>query len=60
MCCRVSRTDALRDVSLALGAHGPEIFAVVGESGSGKSTLARLVLNSEHPDRGAVRFEGRD
>jgi peptide/nickel transport system ATP-binding protein len=54
------RTDALRDVSLALGAGGPEIFAVVGESGSGKSTLARLVLNSERPDSGTVRFEGKD
>ena len=54
------RTDALRDVSLALGAAGPEIFAVVGESGSGKSTLARLVLNSERPDSGTVRFEGKD
>jgi oligopeptide/dipeptide ABC transporter ATP-binding protein len=54
------RTDALRDVSLALGARGPEIFAVVGESGSGKSTLARLVLNSESPDSGTVCFEGHD
>jgi peptide/nickel transport system ATP-binding protein len=54
------RTDALRDVSLGLGAGGPEIFAVVGESGSGKSTLARLILNSERPDVGTVRFEGQD
>jgi ABC-type microcin C transport system duplicated ATPase subunit YejF len=37
-----------------------ETLAVVGESGSGKTTLARLLLRLIDPDRGAVRFRGRD
>jgi len=51
---------AVQDVSFALDAEKPEIFAIVGESGSGKSTLARMILGSEAPTSGALRFRGRN
>jgi peptide/nickel transport system ATP-binding protein/oligopeptide transport system ATP-binding protein len=35
-------------------------LALVGESGCGKSTVSRLVLRLIEPDKGKVRFEGRD
>lgn len=51
---------AVNDVSFALAAGKPEIFAIVGESGSGKSTLAKMVLGNELPSTGALRFDGTD
>ena len=33
--------------------------AVVGPSGSGKSTLLRIIAGFEFPDRGIVRFDGK-
>jgi oligopeptide/dipeptide ABC transporter ATP-binding protein len=37
-----------------------ETLALVGESGCGKSTVSRLALRLIEPDRGDIRFEGRD
>jgi phospholipid/cholesterol/gamma-HCH transport system ATP-binding protein len=37
-----------------------EVFGIVGGSGSGKSVLMRTVLGLHRPQRGAVRFLGRD
>jgi ABC-type bacteriocin/lantibiotic exporter with double-glycine peptidase domain len=37
-----------------------EKVALVGPSGAGKSTLARLLLGLHLPERGSVRFDGRD
>jgi ABC-type bacteriocin/lantibiotic exporter with double-glycine peptidase domain len=37
-----------------------EKVALVGPSGAGKSTLARLLLGLHLPERGTVRFDGRD
>jgi len=51
---------AVDDVSFALAHDRPEIFAIVGESGSGKSTLANMILGSEPPSAGSLRFDGRD
>jgi putative ABC transport system ATP-binding protein len=60
----------LREVSLARGGHqvldgvnlGLEegATAVVGPSGAGKSTLLRLLNRLVDPDRGTVRYRGRD
>ena len=50
------RVHAMSGVSLSV-APG-ETLGLVGESGSGKSTTAAVVLGLQHPDTGAVRFEG--
>lgn len=49
---------ALRGISFAI--HAGEHVAVVGTSGSGKSTLLNLLGALDRPDRGQIRFEGRD
>ena len=54
------RVRAVDDVSFALPADRPEIFAVIGESGSGKTTLARMILATLAPTGGAIRFRGQD
>ena len=54
------RVRAVDEVSFALPAERPEIFAVIGESGSGKTTLARMILATLAPSSGAIRFRGRD
>jgi ABC-type oligopeptide transport system ATPase subunit len=51
---------AVRDVTFTLDSDRPEIFAIVGESGSGKSTLAKMILGSEKPSAGTLRFDGTD
>jgi lipoprotein-releasing system ATP-binding protein len=50
--------DVLKGVSLEVS--GGEMLAVVGPSGSGKSTLLYLIGALERPDRGTIRFHGRD
>jgi putative ABC transport system ATP-binding protein len=50
--------QVLRGVSLVLDRG--ESVALTGESGSGKSTLLHLVGGLDHPDGGAILFEGRD
>ena len=50
--------QVLRGVSLVL--NRGESVALTGESGSGKSTLLHLAGGLDHPDGGAILFEGRD
>lgn len=50
--------DAVVEASLAIEAGS--VLGLIGPSGSGKSTLSRMVLGLEKPDRGCVRFHGRD
>jgi peptide/nickel transport system ATP-binding protein len=49
---------AVNGVSLSI--ETGQSLGIVGESGCGKSTLARLVMALEKPDRGQMRFAGRD
>ncbi len=51
---------AVDDVSFSLESARPEIFAIIGESGSGKTTLARMILHTETPSHGVIRFLGTD
>ena len=37
-----------------------EYVAIAGKTGCGKSTLVRLLLGFEHPERGAVYYDGKD
>jgi len=53
-----ARTDALRDVSLQVGAG--EIVLIMGPSGSGKSTLLAVLSGLLRPDRGRVLIRGKD
>jgi len=48
----------LDDVSIT--AAPGEYIALVGPSGSGKSTLFRMLLGFEHPDNGAIYYDGQD
>ena len=46
------------DVSLKI--RPGQYVAVVGKTGCGKSTLMRLLLGFEHPQKGAIYYDGRD
>jgi iron(III) transport system ATP-binding protein len=49
---------ALDNVSLEIAAG--EMFFLLGPSGCGKTTLLRSIAGFVTPDRGAIRFDGRD
>lgn len=46
------------DLSLKVGAG--QYVAIVGKTGCGKSTLVRLMLGFEHPEKGAIYYDGKD
>ena len=49
---------ALEGVSLEL--PDSSVLGLLGPSGSGKSTMLRLIAGLEQPERGTIRFAGRD
>lgn len=45
---------------LSLKVKPGEYVAIVGKTGCGKSTLVRLLLGFEKPEKGSVRYDGKD
>ena len=54
----IRTVNALEDVSLDL--ERGEIVGLAGASGSGKSTIARILTLLYSPDRGALKYDGKD
>lgn len=58
ICFSYNNTKVLEDISFHLGKG--ELCGLFGPNGSGKSTLFKCCLKFIRPDRGCVRFKGRD
>ena len=50
--------EALKGITLEVGAG--EIVTLIGANGAGKSTTLRSINGLNHPQQGAIRFEGDD
>lgn len=48
----------LEDVSLSIGEQ--EIVALIGKTGAGKTVLLETIAGFHRPDRGGVRYQGRE
>ena len=55
---KIGTVKAVSDVTFSV--REGETFGLVGESGCGKTTIGRLIVGLEHPNSGAIRFNGRD
>lgn len=53
-----SAVRALNGVSLEI--YKGELLVILGSSGSGKSTLLNMLGGMSRPDRGSIRFRGRE
>lgn len=50
--------QVLHDISFTL--NSGEMVSLVGKNGAGKSTLAKLLVGFIKPDRGVIKFHGKD
>ena len=50
--------EVLKGIDFA--ANKGEVVCIIGSSGSGKSTLLRCINLLENPDKGEIRYHGRD
>ena len=46
--------------SIDLNVRRGEIHAIVGENGAGKSTLIKCITGAVSPDKGIIRFDGKE
>ena len=53
-----SAVKALNDVSLEI--REGELLVILGSSGSGKSTLLNMLGGMDRPDKGSIRFQGKE
>ena len=52
------QNQVLRDIAIDIPRG--QTLAVIGESGCGKTVLLKTIIGLLRPDRGTVRFDGRD
>jgi branched-chain amino acid transport system ATP-binding protein len=50
--------EALKGISIEV--YEGEIVTLIGSNGAGKSTTLRSINGLNHPERGRIRFEGKD
>jgi D-xylose transport system ATP-binding protein len=58
VCKNFGAIEALRDITLTVDRG--EVVALLGDNGAGKSTLVKILAGVHLPDRGVIRFDGRE
>jgi ATP-binding cassette, subfamily B, bacterial PglK len=53
-----NENHTLKDINLVIKKNS--IFGIQGDSGSGKTTLVNLILGLLKPDKGSIKYEGKD
>ena len=53
----IGRQESLKGVDFRL--HDKEFLGIIGPNGSGKSMFLKCIYRVQHPDEGAISFDGR-